>query len=48
MQTAKHPVTGTLTQFRSVRIPFNVPRNHQEVLVTLDGERFESTLIDMP
>ncbi len=48
MQTAESPVFGLLTQFRGVSVSLDVSCDGKEVLVALDGERFEPTLVHMP
>ena len=48
MQTAELPIFGTLTQFRSVSVSLDVTCHGEEVLVALDRERFEPTLVHMP
>ena len=48
MQTAKFPIFWSPTLFRSVGISLDISCNCQEVLVALDRERLEPTLIQMP
>ena len=47
-QVAEFPVFGPLTQFRGVSVSLDVSCDGKEVLVALDGERFEPTLVHMP